>query len=162
MRITGRIAVSAGALVVGLGVPVALTLYFSRAIHALYGRDLPFSAIKVALPVAHSAGILLSVSLWLLIVNRVWGWNSVRSIWASAIVLALMYGQWVAPCFVCLCGTGAMIFGIIHGFLTLLILRFLLALFSKDSPTGLLFYVPVMFGVPPYINHLVRSLTGHW
>lgn len=161
MRMTGKIGVSTGALVVGLAVPVAITLYFSRAIDALYGRDLPFTAIQAALCVALSAGVFLSTSLWLLIVNRVWGWNSVRSVWASAIVLALMYGLWVAPAFVCLCSRGTMIYGLIHGFLTLLILRFLLALLAKDSPTGLLFYVPVLFGVPPYINHVVRSMTGH-
>ena len=159
---TGKIGVSVGALVLGFAVPVALTMYFSRALHTLYGQDLPFTAIQVALRVALSAGVLLSVLLWLLIVNSVWGWNSVRSIWASAIVLALMYGQWVAPCFACLCSTGATIYGMIQGFLTLLILRFLLAIFSKDSPIGLLFYVPVLFGVPPYMNHVVRLMTGHW
>lgn len=162
MKMTQKIGASAGALVLGFAVPVALTMYFSRTLHALYGQELPFTAIQVALRVALSAGVLFSVSLWLLTANRVWGWKSVRSIWASAIVLALMYGQWVAPCFVCLCSTGAMIYGMVQGFLTLLILRFLLALFSRDSPTGLLFYVPVLFGVPPYMNHLVRSMTGHW
>ena len=157
-----KIILCLAALLIGVAIPVAITVYFNGALYSLYGQTLDYRDLQLALRVALSAGVLLSVTFWHMVVNRVWKVSSVRVSWGAAIVLALMYGQWVAPTFACLCSTGAMIFGTITTFLGVLILRFLLALVTKDSPIGMLFYIPLMFGVPPYINHVVRSLTNQW
>jgi len=161
MKTTEKLLISFGAIMIGIAIPVLHALYFLRVLWFVYGVKMPIPALELSLYVASFSGIVLSVALWHLVMVRIWKWPSIRVTWVSATLLVLMYWQWTMVCFVCLCGTGAMISGIISSFLALLVVRFVMAFMTKDSPVGLLLYIPLLFVVPPYINQLVRLLSRH-
>ena len=163
-----RITVSALALFVGLAIPFTIWANTWGILHWYYGdqlgtphgphlEDKHFYIVRVALCFA----MLLSVALWQLTVSAVWRLRSARVAWFLAIVLAVMYWLLVVPTFACLCTMGMWIVRTSEMVLALLVLRCLIGFIVSEARVALLFYIPLMIGLPIVVNYTVRVLTDH-
>ena len=119
------------------------------------------SALVVSGAIWGAAVVLLCGSLWHIAFTRLWQLPAERTPWITAIVMLLFYQHIASTSFACMCSVGVFTVSLINTFLFVVGARLLLALLIKDSPKLLAFYLPVMFGMPFYVNHVIRSYLQH-